>query len=118
MTNDQVQLLSERLLDQLKTDSRSSSEIARLAKVSQPTVSRMRTSSGIRQRSSKPFSKLCSFYNLLAAREYNELLKEAIIDAWDGTEAGGQALLAVIKGLQALNRNSDGTTEDSFDQAR
>ncbi|WP_432813550.1 hypothetical protein [Pantanalinema sp. GBBB05] len=35
-----------------------------------------------------------------ASRGYDELLQAAIIDAWDGTEASGRALLAVIEGLK------------------
>lgn len=86
-TNDeQIQLLVKHLLSCLKADSRSSSEIAQLAAVSQPTVSRMRRSRGIRHRISKSFNKLRNFYNVLltalgkADLEHNEVLREAIID--------------------------------------
>jgi len=54
------------------------------------------------------FNKLCSFYGLemrLSGRRaagYNELLRSAIIDAWDGSEEHGRALLVVIKGLKGL----------------
>jgi hypothetical protein len=41
--------------------------------------------------------------------EYNDLLREAIIDAWDRTDAGGQALLKVIQGLKTLSRRADDT---------
>ncbi len=124
MQNDQSQSLAKQLLSRLQADSRSSSEIARLAQVSQPTVSRMRHSGGTRQRRSKPFSKLCRFYDLSHlevtdnTHRYEKLLEEAIIDAWDGTQAGGQALLAVIKGLKALNRTANDSTEDSLEQAQ
>ena len=33
---------------------------------------------------------------------YNELLRNAIVDAWDGSEEHGRALLVVIKGLKEL----------------
>ena len=95
MKNDQPQLLAKQLLSHLQADSRSSSEVARLAKVSQPTVSRMRHSGGTQQRRSKPFSKLCRLYDLSHIEvadntcRYEELLEEAIINAWDGTQAGG-----------------------------
>ena len=111
--DDRIQSAVQQLLSHLKADSRSSSVIARLAAVSQPTVSRMRRSDGRRQRVSKSFSKLCNFYKVpipaisKASHEYNELLREAIIDAWDGTEAGGRALLVVIQGLKELKRLDD-----------
>lgn len=111
--DDQIQSVVQQLLSRLKADSRSSSAIARLAAVSQPTVSRMRRSDGKRQRVSKSFNKLCNFYNVpiaamsKASHEYNELLREAIIDAWDGTEAGGRALLVVIQGLKGLKKPDD-----------
>lgn len=96
------------LLRRLLADPRSSSEIARLSGVSQPTVSRLRLSKGRRVRRSTSFNKLCSFYGLelrLSGRRsagYNELLRSAIIDAWDGSEEHGRALLVVIKGLKGL----------------
>ena len=104
--NDPLQSVVQQLLSCIEADSRSSSTIARLAAVSQPTVSRLRRSEGTRQRVSKSFNKLCNFYNVPTAamsetsHDYNELLQAAIIDAWDGTEAGGRALLAVIEGLK------------------
>ena len=116
-----MQLVAQQLLSRLRSDSRSSSEISRLANVSQPTVSRMRHYEGKRQRASKSFNKLCNFYGIpladfdKASHGYNGLLQEAIIDAWDGTEAGGQALLLVIKGLRGLNRKTDDLAGDSLD---
>ena len=104
--DDSIQSVVQQLLSCLKTDSRSASAIARLAAVSQPTVSRLRRSDGTRQRISKSFNKLCNFYNVpiaavsQASHKYDELLQSAIIDAWDGTETGGRALLAVIEGLK------------------
>lgn len=115
MVNDQTQLMVQQLLSCLKADSRSSSEIARLASVSQPTVSRMRRFDGKRQRISQSFNKLCNFYNVVSVTDgkdshrYSNLLRDAIIDAWDGTEVGGKALLAMIKCLKALNRKVDDT---------
>lgn len=106
--DDPIQSVVGQLLSRLKADSRSARVIARLAAVSQPTVSRMRRSDGKRQRVSKSFNKLCNFYNVptaavsKASHGYNELLQAAIIDAWDGTEAGGRALLSVIEGLKEL----------------
>lgn len=105
-----IQSVVQQLLFRLQADTRSSSEIARLAAVSQPTVSRMRRSEGKRQRISRSFNKLCGFYNVSlvelgkTTNGYNDLLKEAIIDTWDGTEAGGRALLAVIESLKGLNK--------------
>ncbi len=99
-----VQNLLTRLLD----DPRSSSEIARLSGVSQPTVSRLRLSNGRRLRKSASFNKLCSFYGVGAsprtprAAGYNEMLRNAIVEAWDGSEEHGRALLAVIQGLKEL----------------
>jgi hypothetical protein len=115
MTNDQTQLVVQQLVSCLRADSRSSSEIARLASVSQPTVSRMRRFDGKRRRLSQSFNKLCNFYSVLsvtdgkASHRYDDLLRDAIIDAWDGTEVGGKALLAVIKCLKGLNRKVDDT---------
>lgn len=98
----------EELLRRLASDARSASEIARLSGVSQPTVSRLRASSGHRVRRSASFNKLCNFYGVkppAAARSaaaYNELLRNAIVEAWDGSEEHGRALLVVISGLKEL----------------
>ncbi|WP_082625062.1 AsnC family protein [Paraburkholderia caribensis] len=97
----------QKLLDRLAGDPRSSSEIARLSGVSQPTVSRLRLSKGGRIRRTNPFNKLCSFYGIHGvaggrAVGYNKLLRDAIVDAWDGSEQHGHALLTVIKGLKEL----------------
>lgn len=119
--DDPIQSVVEQLLSCLKADNRSASEIARLASVSQPTVSRMRRSDGKRQRVSKSFNKLCSFYNVptaavsKASHGYNELLQAAIIDAWDGTEAGGQALLSVIEGLKELKKQAVSLAGEAVD---
>ncbi|AGK49852.1 putative dNA-binding protein [Burkholderia thailandensis MSMB121] len=97
------------LLSRLLADTRSSSEIARLSGVSQPTVSRLRSSSGRRLRRSASFNKLCSFYGVETRQSgrlsapYNDLLREAIVEAWDGSEEHGRALLGVIKGLKELS---------------
>jgi hypothetical protein len=101
------------LLSRLTADTRSSSEIARLSGVSQPTVSRLRLSDGRRLRRSAPFNKLCSFYGVephpssRRAAGYNELLRDAIVDAWDGSEEHGRALLGVIKSLKGLHGRAD-----------
>lgn len=96
----------QELLKRLAADTRSSSEIARLSGVSQPTVSRLRLSNGRRLRRSASFNKLCSFYevNASARRDatYNELLRNAIVEAWDGSEEHGRALLVVIQGLKEI----------------
>ncbi|QGZ65889.1 XRE family transcriptional regulator [Paraburkholderia acidisoli] len=97
----------EELLRRLTADARSASEIARLSGVSQPTVSRLRASSGRRVRRSASFNKLCIFYNVRApssgrAAAYNDLLRNAIVEAWDGSEEHGRALLVVINGLKEL----------------
>jgi hypothetical protein len=79
----------------------------------------MRRFDGKRQRISQSFNKPCNFYDVLsvtggkAGHRYDDLLRDAIIDVWDGTEAGGKALLAVIKCLKGLNRKVDDTTGDS-----
>lgn len=96
------------LLDRLRADPRSSSEIARLCGVSQPTVSRLRLSDGQRLRRSDPFIKLCSFYGLEAPSSgmrtgnYDERLRDAIVEAWDGSDEHGRALMVVIQGLKGL----------------
>jgi transcriptional regulator with XRE-family HTH domain len=101
------------LLRRLRDDTRSSSEIARLTGVSQPTVSRLRLSDGHRMRRSAPFNKLCSFYGVdvrPAGRHsgsYNDRLREAIVEAWDGSDEHGRALLVVIEGLKGLAGRSD-----------
>ncbi|WP_175718859.1 helix-turn-helix domain-containing protein [Burkholderia anthina] len=98
------------LLRRLMADTRSSSEIARLSGVSQPTVSRLRLSNGQRLRRSAPFNKLCSFYGVDTAptrRRYNDLLRDAIVDAWDGSDEHGRALLVVIQGLKDLQAKTD-----------
>ena len=97
----------QQLVARIKADRRSDSAIARLSGVSQPTVWRLRNALKLRSRSSESFIKLCSFYGIAidvagGAGGYNELLCHAIIDAWDGTEAHGCALLLVIKGLKGL----------------
>jgi hypothetical protein len=100
----------QELLRQLATDTRSSSEIARLSGVSQPTVSRLRLSNGLRVRRSASFNKLCSFYGMKAtsrpAAVYSDLLRNAIVDVWDGSEEHGRALLVVIKGLKELRERA------------
>src|SRR5215204_5105287 len=59
-----------RILQQrLREDKRSDSEIARAAKISQPTVSRLRSSTTERLRWSKPFNKLCSMYGVRDAQQ-------------------------------------------------
>lgn len=109
--------LVRQLVSHLRADTRTASEIARLSGVGQPTVSRMRSLAGQRIRRSGSFNKLCSFYGIPVAmadndvRRYNELLRAAIVDAWDGTEPHGRALLQVIKGLkdlQGATRNAVG----------
>jgi transcriptional regulator with XRE-family HTH domain len=104
-----IDLPVQDLMRRLTADRRSSSEIARLSGVSQPTVSRLRLSNGRRMRGSKSFNKLCSFYGIDArvsgkrVGRYNELLRDAIVDAWDGSEEHGRALLVVIEGLKGLS---------------
>ncbi|MFP6561895.1 helix-turn-helix domain-containing protein [Paraburkholderia sp. B3] len=99
----------QELLMRLSADSRSASEIARLSGVSQPTVSRLRSSNGRRLRRSASFNKLCSFYDVKpppAGRHdaaYNDLLRNAIVEAWDGSEEHGRALLVVINGLKEMS---------------
>jgi transcriptional regulator with XRE-family HTH domain len=114
-----TQSVVEQLLSRLKADSRSASEIARLADVSQPTISRLRKLSGRRYRSSIPFNKLCNFYGLPTPNKtgdgYTELLRNAIIDVWDGTDAGGQALLTILEGLKELNKKPIDLAGDSRD---
>jgi len=108
MSSEKITDATQRLLSALQADARSSSEIARLAEVSQPTVSRMRTRASARARRSESFNKLCIFYGLaipkrtVAVDGYNDLLKRAVIDAWDGSDAHGEALLQVLKGLKEL----------------
>lgn len=106
-------LTPQRLVARITSDTRSDSEIARLSGVSQPTVSRLRASQGGRSRASEAFSKLCSFYGIPVGPikgegGYNELLRIAIIDAWDGTESHGRALLVVVKGLKGLHNPTHG----------
>ncbi|WP_233872182.1 XRE family transcriptional regulator [Paraburkholderia adhaesiva] len=97
------------LMSRLTSDTRSSSEIARLSGVSQPTVSRLRLSNGRRLRRSASFNKLCSFYgvestpNVRRDAAYSELLRNAIVEAWDGSEEHGRALLVVINGLKEMS---------------
>jgi hypothetical protein len=108
ISDEQLQLIAKQLIDQVKQDPRSSSEIARLANVSQPTISRIRLYNKTRQRISKSFNKLCKFYDLSynefeeTNSKYDEKLKKAIIDAWDGTDTCAQSLLHVIEGLKTL----------------
>lgn len=108
---------ARQLVELIKADTRSDSKIARLAGVSQPTVSRLRVSRGDRSRCSEAFSKLCSFYGIPVGavkdtHGYNELLCKAIIDAWDGTATHGRALLVVIKGLKGLHDPAHGNVGD------
>jgi len=108
----------QRLIEALNKEKRSASEIARLTGVSQPTVSRMRASAGRRMRRSTSFNKLCNFYEIPLAvvgkgsHRYNELLRDAVIDAWDGSETHGQALLVVLKGLKGLQAPTRGNAGD------
>lgn len=68
-------------------------------------------------RRSASFNKLCSFYgidaHLLGKRVggYNELLRNAIVDAWDGSDEHGRALLLVIEGLKGLSVRTEGPAE-------
>ncbi len=113
MKIEKISTTAQQLVARVKSDPRSASEIARLSGVSQPTISRLRKSHGGRSRDSDAFTKLCSFYEIPVdeagtARGYNELLRSAIVDAWDGTESHGRALLVVIKGLKGLHAPSHG----------
>ncbi|WP_082855481.1 DNA-binding protein [Paraburkholderia phytofirmans] len=109
----ELDLRVRELMSRLMADPRSANEIARLAGVSQPTVSRFRLVKGRRIRGSASFNKLCSFYGVHGeslgrrATAYNELLRDAIVDAWDGSEEHGQALLVVIEGLKGLKGKPD-----------
>lgn len=103
----------QQLLARMKVDNRTDSDIARISGVSQPTVSRLRNAAKGRSRMSKSFNKLCSFYGVPVDAVgyeggYNEQLRNAIVDAWDGTEAHGRALLLVIKGLKRLQDSTQG----------
>ncbi|HKT66172.1 MAG TPA: XRE family transcriptional regulator, partial [Burkholderia sp.] len=40
-------------------------------------------------------------------RRYNDLLRDAIVDAWDGSDEHGRALLVVIQGLKDLQAKAD-----------
>ena len=77
-------------------------------------MSRFRLSEGKRYRGSHSFNKLCIFYGIPLGKSantasgYNELLRDAIIDAWDGTELHGRALLMVIKSLKGLGTKMSG----------
>jgi hypothetical protein len=99
----------QELMSRLTADTRSSSEIARLSGVSQPTVSRLRLSNGRRLRRSSSFNKLCSFYGVTSMSggrrdaAYSDLLRNAIVEAWDGSEEHGRALLVVIEGLKEMS---------------
>lgn len=113
MKVEKTPVAAQQLVARIRSDTRPDSAIARLAGVSQPTVSRLRKLQGGRSRSSVPFNKLCSFYGIavVAAKGthgYNDLLRKAIIDAWDGTETHGRALLVVIKGLKGLHDPAHG----------
>lgn len=96
------------LLQRLREDKRSDSEIARAAHISQPTVSRLRSSTTERVRWSKPFNKLCSMYGVDGKKQaadrpdYNALLAAAVAAAWDGTADTGKNLLALIEALKHL----------------
>lgn len=110
MKNESVDASVRRVLSCLKDDDRSDSEIARISGVSQPTVSRLRRSVGRRHRISEAFNKLCVMYGVpmpsmrKTGRGYNELISDAILDAWDGTDAHAHALLVVIRGLKGLRK--------------
>ncbi|MBP0624010.1 AsnC family protein [Cupriavidus consociatus] len=105
---------AQRLITELQADGRSASEIARLSGVSQPTVSRLRNATTARVRHSESFSKLCNFYRIpgtVAEKNghgYNELLRDAIIEAWDGSEAHGKALLEILQSLKYLRPSPRG----------
>jgi hypothetical protein len=113
MKNVRIESAFQKLVARIQADIRSDSSIARLSGVSQPTVSRLRNAPEQRSRGSKSFNRLCSFYGIAAdvaggEAGYNEQLRYAIIDAWDGTVAHGRALLLVIKGLKELQDSTRG----------
>ncbi len=65
-------------------------------------------------RRSAPFNKLCSFYGVdlrpvrgCGGGSYNDRLRNAIVQAWDGSDEHGRALLVVIEGLKGLAGRSD-----------
>ena len=97
------------LLTHLRADERSSGEIPRLSGVSQPTVSRFRLTGRERLRTSEAFSKLCGL-SVSEGRngsfKHNKALCDAIIDAWDGTEAHERTLLALIRAVKGLSENN------------
>ena len=112
------------LIQELANDRRSASEIARLAGVSQPTVSRLRLSRGTRFRASESFINLCIFYNIpidglgRVCDGYNEALCDAIVDVWDGSKSHAQALLVVIRSLKGLTRGQMGAAGGSNSNAK
>jgi transcriptional regulator with XRE-family HTH domain len=95
----------------LAGDSRSESEIARLSGVSQPSVSRYKNGAA-RQRWGKSFTKLCSFYGLTVRKhsalrpEYDRLLRDAIIDVWDGSDDQADVLLELLRSLKLVTSTS------------
>jgi hypothetical protein len=96
----------------LTADTRSESAIARLAGVSQPSVSRYRHGA-VRHRWSGSFIKLCSFYGLDVQEhgrrrraQYEGLLRDAIIDLWDGSDNQADALLELLQSLKQLTLNT------------
>lgn len=118
MSSDNLHDRAIELVSRLQADQRSANQISREAGVSQPTVSRLRASTGARVRMSLSFNKLCIFYGIRVDMEgagghgYNELLRTAVIDAWDGTEPHGRALLHVLKALKLLHGSARNVTGD------
>lgn len=95
----------------LNADIRSESAIGRLAGVSQPSVSRYKHGT-VRHRWSRSFIKLCSFYGLSVGErgqrrpQYDGLLRDAIIDLWDGSDNQADALLELLRSLKQITLNS------------
>lgn len=88
-------------------------ELAKRARVSQPTVSRARRR--VPTRNSSGYARLCTYIQ----KEMDQLAlpppaRDALAEIWDGSPAHAEALAALIRAAGDLRRT--GGAEDSHDQ--
>lgn len=111
MNSSKIEYAYRQIIESIKADSRSDTEIARQSGVSQPTVWRLRNGHEPRLRYSEQFNKLCRFYGvneLAVPPAHGSLeteLKDAIMSVWDGSDAHARALIKVVRSLKGLAAN-------------
>ncbi|MDP3817578.1 MAG: hypothetical protein Q8Q57_01120 [Methylotenera sp.] len=108
LNKDELDSLYHILQKKVVQDKRTATLIAAEAKVSQPTVSRIKSGKSTRVRETDAFSKLCKFYHIPISIELqsnvvnNKLIQDAINTVWDGSDEHAEALAKVILSLRGI----------------